>query len=413
MAIYVGIDWASEHHDVYVTNDQAEKLGAFRIGHTVEGLATLKRRVQELCSDPTELRIAMERPDGLLVASLLDGGYAVYPVNPKAVDRYRDRHHSSGAKDDARDALVLAHILRTDGHCYQPMKLEGEGATELRLTVRAYRELVIQSTRLTNQLHACLADYYPVALEVFSDLDQPITLAFLMAYPTPEAARQAGPKRLATWCRRQRYAHPDRIDALVARVRAPALAAPEGVVRARSRQMHGLVAALRAVLVAKQVHERALQELLGKHPDGGLFLALPGAGVVTAAALLGELGEDREGCRSAADLQAVGGTAPVTIQSGKSRRVVRRRACNRHLHEALLQFARCSLMRAAHGDERVAWVHEVYQACRTIGKTAQQAYRIIANRWAAILWAMWTRHEPYDHVRYDQARRARALPKAS
>lgn len=413
MPVYGGIDWADDHHDVYVTNEQAGKLAAFRVAHTVDGLATLRQRLREVGAEPEALQIAIERPDGLLVASLLDWGYAVYPINPKAVDRYRDRHQTSGAKDDARDAMVLAHILRTDGHCYRRLAREGEVVMELRLTIRAYRDLVTESTRLTNQLRTCLSDYYPAALTLFDDLDQPITLAFLQQYPTLTLARSAGPKRLAAWCRRQDYSHPERIEALVAQVRAPALAATEAVVRARSRQVLGLVAALQAVVAAKKTHERALKELLGRHPDGGLFLALPGAGVVTAAALLGELSEDRTNLPTAADLQAVGGTAPVTIQSGKSRRVVRRRACNRHLYEALIQFARCSLMRAGHGDERVAWVKEAYVARRQAGDTAQQAYRVIANRWATILWAMWTRREASDHARYAKARAARALPKAS
>jgi len=419
MPVYVGIDWADDHHDVYVTNDQAEKLAAFRVAHTVEGLATLRQRLREVSAEPETLQLAIERPDGLLVASLLDWGYAVYPINPKAVDRYRDRHQTSGAKDDARDAMVLAHILRTDGHCYRRLAREGEVVTELRLTIRSYRDLVTESTRLTNQLRTCLADYYPAALTLFDDLDQPITLAFLQQYPTPALARSAGPKRLAAWCRRQDYSHPERIEALVAQVRAPALSTTEAVVRARSRQVLGLVPALQAVVDAKKTHERALKELLGRHPDGGLFLALPGAGVVTAAALLGELSEDRTSLPTAADLQAAPTpagrpwTAPVTIQSGKSRRVVRRRACNAHLHEALIQFARCSLMRAGHGDERVAWVREAYAARRQAGDTAQQAYRVIAHRWAAILWAMGPRREAYDHARYAKARAARALPKAS
>lgn len=412
MAIYVGIDWAEDHHDVHITDEQAGKLGAFRIAHTVEGLATLTQRLRAISPQPAGVEIAIERPDGLLVAALLEAGYTIYPINPKAVDRYRDRHQASGAKDDGRDALVLAHILRTDRHRYRPLGREGEVATELRLTIRAYRDLVAESTRLSNQVRTCLLDYYPAALDCFSKLDQPITLTFLAAFPTPAAARKAGRKRLETWTKKQGYSHPEKLDELVAQLSAPALEASEGVVRARSRYLLGLIAALRAVVAAKQLHERALEDLLGRHPDGGLFLALPGAGVVTAAALLGELGEDRSSLPTAADLQAVGGAAPVTIQSGKARYVRRRRACNQHLHQALVQLARCSHMQAALGKAEVAWVQEVYIARRQAGDTVARAYRAIANRWAVILWAIWTRHEPYDAARYAQARRARALPKA-
>ncbi len=185
MPVYVGIDWANEHHDVCVTNERADPLGAFRIDHTVAGLELLAQRLAEACPDPGEIHIAIERPDGLLVAALLDRHYVVHPVNPKAVDRYRDRHRSSGAKDDIRDALVLAHILRTDRDRFRPLAPEGDVAAELRLTIRSYRDLVADGTRLVNQIQTCLGDYYPAGLAFFGQLDQGITLAFLAAFPSP------------------------------------------------------------------------------------------------------------------------------------------------------------------------------------------------------------------------------------
>jgi hypothetical protein len=403
-----------------MTDEAADKLGAFRIGHDVAGVDELARRIAALGAAPETVRVAIERPDGLLrpggTRALLERGYAVYPINPKAAERYRERHGTSGAKDDARDARVLAHILRTDGEHFRRLTPEGEVAAELRLTIRAYRELVAEGTRLVNQLHTCLADYYPAASDLFGRLDQSITLDFLEAFPTPEAARAAGREGILAWLKERGYAQPKRADGVAERATARGLAAGAGVVRARRRQALGLVAALRAVVTAKREHERALEEIMGRHPDGGLFTALPGAGTITAAALLGELGEDRSNFSSADALRQVGGTAPVTIQSGKAKRVVRRRACDpgapRALRDALLQFARTSRMRAALGDARVAWVLEVYTARRKAGDTAPQADRVVANRWAAILWAMWTRREAYDHARYAKARAARALPKA-
>ena len=395
-----------------MTDEAAGKLGAFRITHDVAGVDELARRIAVLGVEPKVVRVAIERPDGLLVAALLERGYAVYPINPKAAERYRERHGTSGAKDDARDARVLAHILRTDGEHFRKLTPEGEVVAELRLTIRPYRELVTEGTRLVNQLHACLADYYPAAADLFGRLDQLITLDFLEAFSTPEAACAAGQEGILTWLKDHGYAQPKRAAGIAERATAKGLAAGAGVVRARRRQALGLVAALRAVVDAKREHEWALEEILGRHPDGGLFTALPGAGTVTAAALLGELGEDRGAFSSADALRQIGGTAPVTIQSGKAKRVVRRRACDRHLRDALLQFARTSRMRAALGDERVAWVLEVYAARRKVGDTTPQADRVVANRWAAILWAMWTRREAYDHARYAKARAARALPKA-
>lgn len=304
VAVYVGVDWAGEHHDVFVTNERSEQLGAFRIAHSIEGIDLLTKRLRALGVAPAAVQIAIERPDGLLVAALVEQGYAVYPINPKAVDRYRDRHHTSGAKDDARDAQALADILRTDGERFRPLAAESELAAELRLTIRAYRDLVAEGVRFTNQLHSCLGDYYPSALGLFSDLDAPISLAFLVAFPTPDAARVTGRDGIVGWLKEQGYAHPKRAEQVAERATAKGLTAGGGVVRARSRQMLGLVAALQAVVAAKQAHVKALEELLGQHPDGGLFLGLPGAGVVTAAALLGEMGEDRDALPSAQALQS-------------------------------------------------------------------------------------------------------------
>ena len=192
----MGIDWAGDHHDVAVTDEGAGLLARFRVEHSVAGLDELVGRLVALGAGPSgEVRVALERPDGLLVANLLERGYAVYPVSPKAVGRYRDRHQGSGAKDDARDAWVLANILRTDGHRFAPLGVEGEVAAELRLTARAHRDLVQEGTRLANQLHACLADYYPAAPTLFGQLGQPIALAFLQAFPTPGAGRGAGRAR--------------------------------------------------------------------------------------------------------------------------------------------------------------------------------------------------------------------------
>lgn len=411
---YVGIDWAGEHHDVAVTTDEAAPVAQFQVAHNVDGLTALRERLAAVAAGPAASQVAIERPDGLLVAALLEWGYRVYPVNPKAVDRYRDRYSMAGAKDDRRDAWVLANILRTDGARFTPLRAEGEAAAELRLTARAYHDLVKEGVRLGNQLRACLADYYPQALTLFGQLEAPLTLAFLGDFPDPQAARQADPAAVRAWCLQHHYRQPAGIAALLDKLARPSLEQPNaGVVRARRRQMLALASALRVVVAAQQEHERALAALLGQHPDGARFLALPGAGVTTAAALLGELGEDREQLPSADTLRAVGGTAPVTIRSGKQRQVVRRRACNHAPHQALVQFARTSMLQAANGKQEVAWVLALYRARRAAGDSAQAAYRVVANRWAGILWAMWTRREAYDPHRYGQACQARRLPKAS
>ena len=155
------------------------------------------------------------------------------------------------------------------------MSPESDLAAELRLTIRAYRDLVAEGVRFTNQLHSCLGDYYPSALGLFSDLDAPISLAFLVAFPTPDAARAAGRDGIVGWLKEQGYAHPRRAEQVAERATAKGLTAGGGVVRARSRQMLGVVAALQAVLAAKQAHVKALEELLGQHPGARMRALRP------------------------------------------------------------------------------------------------------------------------------------------
>jgi hypothetical protein len=100
--LYVGVDWAADHHDIYLTDEAAGKLGAFRITHDVAGVDELARRIAALGVAPEAVRVAIERPDGLLEAALLERGYAIYPINPKAAEHYRERHGTSGAKHPLR-----------------------------------------------------------------------------------------------------------------------------------------------------------------------------------------------------------------------------------------------------------------------------------------------------------------------
>ena len=180
--IYIGIDWGDQKHHVFITNDSGAALANFAITHCVEGFATLENRVKGLSPEPKHCLFALEIASGLLIGYLLEKGYTVYPINPKAVDRYR----VSGAKSDPHDAMVLAHILRTDRQHHQSLMPSSELARELLLLTRDHQNLVQQHTRLLNQLTACLKEYYPPALRFFSSLNQPLALAFLSHFPTPD-----------------------------------------------------------------------------------------------------------------------------------------------------------------------------------------------------------------------------------
>jgi len=127
------------------------------------------------------------RVPGKITERLVDAGPAVYPMNPKAAERYRDRKAPSGAKDDALDAWSFADALRTDGHGWRPLLAQDPLTTELRLLCRDEIKLIEQRTALVNQLRAALCEYYPAALAAFDDWTAEGPWRFVIAFPDPPA----------------------------------------------------------------------------------------------------------------------------------------------------------------------------------------------------------------------------------
>jgi hypothetical protein len=253
----------------------------------------------------------------------------------------------------------------------------------------------LAGTRLVNQLTACLKAYYPVALEFFSKLNQPSTLAFLQAYPTLEAARGASVEELAALLRQQRHPQPQRTAARIySQVRQPQLQADPVTTRTKSRLMLVLVEQIK-------VYDQEIHRFFGLHPDNPLFCSLPGAGKRLTPRLLAEWGDDREWYVAAGSIQALAGTSPVAYQSGNYRKAHKRYACGKPLRNALHQFAWQS-------TRQEPWAGEFYQGKRAEGKSHSMAVRALANLWVRIIYAMWLKHEPYDASTFLAARQAHA-----
>src|SRR6266498_4148979 len=187
---YAGIDWADDHHDVVVIDEAGAMVASFRVAHTAAGLADLTTALAQITGEAAKEQLAciVETNHGLLIAALLSAGFAVYPVNPKTVDR---RRNAAGVKTDQIDAYLLAKTGRSDLADLRRLTPDSPLVQELKALTRDQDSLIQSQTRLVNQLTAGLKAYYPVALELFSKLHQPATVAFLQAYPTPAAARAA------------------------------------------------------------------------------------------------------------------------------------------------------------------------------------------------------------------------------
>ncbi|HET9700608.1 MAG TPA: transposase [Burkholderiales bacterium] len=181
---FAGLDWASQSHALCIIDERGEICERLEIEHNAAGLARLQRRLAHFGRP----RIAIERPSGLIVDTLVDAGFAVVPIHPNAVKATRPRYRSHGAKSDASDAYLLADLLRTDGHRFAPLAPQSDEIRALRALVRGRDDLVATRTQLANQLRSLLESFWPGAALVFAEIDSPIALAFIERYPTPESA---------------------------------------------------------------------------------------------------------------------------------------------------------------------------------------------------------------------------------
>ena len=393
---FVGLDWASAAHAVCVLDGAGRLVWQGVIPHTAAGLTDLVRRLARLAS-PAESAIAIERPSGLLVDTLVEAGFRVVPIHPNALKATRPRYAAAPGKSDPGDAYILADVLRTDGHRFRPLQPSSDATRALRAAVRTRDDLVATRIQLANQLRSLLESFWPGAAAVFADIDSPIALAYLDTYPTPESAARLGEQRLGRFLQRHAYCGRRSAAALLARLRA----APEGRAAALESETKGqLVRSLVAVLqpLVEQLHELEglIAAQLAQHPDGALLQSFPRTGTVNAAQLLAELGDDRVRFASAAQLTAEAGVAPVTHSSGKHRGVTCRFACNKRLRQAATTWADNS--RHAH-----SWAAAIYRQARARGCHHPHAVRILAHAWLRVLWRCWQDATPYDPTRHRQA----------
>ena len=391
---YVGIDWSDSHHDVYITNDSAEQLGSFVIPNSYSGLEHLKEHLVKLSFKPSDILVAVECYEGLLILSLLEEGYNVYPINPKAVNRYRDRYRMSSSKSDPKDTMVLANILRTDLHMHKPLSKQSVENAGLKHLTRAHKSLIHQKVALTNQLTNQLKNYYPIILQIFSRIDQKITLAFLKQYPTPGKASSARVEELQAFFRKEGYTHPHKVPFICEALQEPPLKAPKELVEVHQMIVLSLIAAIRCLLDQIELMEGQIAIKFSKSPHQEVFSSLP-TGLVTAARLNGELGNDISRYPTPEYLQTDAGTAPIMRRSGKIAVVYFRRECNKHLRDAFQGLARDSA-------KKCTWARQYFKKQIELGHRPSRAYRALANRWVAIVWKMLQEGQLFSQARLEK-----------
>ena len=394
MTLYVGDDWAEDHHDVHLMNEAGERLAARRLPEGVEGVTALHELLAEHASGPGEVVIGIETDRGPWVSALLAAGYRVYAVNPRSASRYRDRHHVGGGKSDAGDAKLLADLVRTDRHNHREVAGDSDEASAVRVLARAHQQLVWDRNRQTNRLRNALREYFPQALQAFPSLAHGDALGVLARAPGPrEAARLSTAKIRSALRRGGRQRNLERRAAEVRdALRSPQLEAPPAVSRAYAATTSVTVAQIEAINRQIAALEAELESSFEQHPDAATYRSMPGLGVVLGARVLGELGDDPERYESAKSRRNYAGTSPLTVASGRKRTVRMRYIRNRRLADAIQQWALCSL-RASPG------CRDFYDRRRAAGDLHHQALRALGNRLVGYLHGCLRDRTLYDESR--------------
>ena len=399
-SLFVGIDWADKDHQVCAVDAQGKRLTEFSVEHSAAGMTRLASRLLELAQAASKCAVAIELTRGPIVEGLLERGFDVFAINPKQLDRFRDRHTTAGAKDDRRDAYVLADSLRNDRPRFRRLELDEPLIIRLRELSRTHRELQNDLGRLSSRLREQLHRYFPQLLNFSSGADEPWLWSLLLKAPTPHEARRLKKAQL-TKLLKDHHIRRFSADALHQALAQSSLQLAPGSIEAASEHVHSLIARLRPTHEQLRLCDRRLGELLaqlaeqpasdaseGEHRDAEILLSLPGVGKFNGAAMLSEASQALR-MRDYATLASLSGVAPVTRQSGSRRVVFMRRACSHRLRDALYSWANCSIQ-----NDQAALQH--YRNARQRGLDHNPALRTLGQRWLRILVAMLRDRTLYD-----------------
>jgi transposase len=383
---FAGLDWASNHHDISIVNGSGAIVAQWRFEHTGEGWKEALKRIKS----HGKVAVAVETNQGLAVQQLLEAGIAVYPISPKAAERYRGRKAPSGVKDDQLDAWSLADALRVDGHGWRPLGGQDPLVSELRLLCTDEITLIEQRTALINQLQAALREYYPAALEAFEDWTAESTWRFVLRFPSPEALARAGKRKWEKFLHAHKLWRKETAEKrLEIFARAREFAGIEPVTAARSLLAQSVAKVLITLEAQLRAYRRRIEALFESHPDHHLFGSLPGAGPKLAPRLLSFVLNRTAEIEEVGGLQALAGMAPVTLKSGQITKVRLRWHCDKPLRHTVHLWADKS-------RPRCAWAQAYYQAHRERGHSHACALRCLGQRWLKILFKMLETKTPYD-----------------
>lgn len=410
---FVGVDWATQEHQVCVLDPRRKVLHEWVVKHTGDALADLADRLAKL-ADPGLIAVSIETPRGAVVEMLMERGFAVFHLNPKQLDRFRDRHTVAGAKDDRRDAYVLGDSLATDLHLFHRVHADDDDIVVLRELARADDDLAKELNGLTNRLREQLLRFFPQVLELSPSADDPWVWDLLTVVPNPAAAAKASTKSVARVLTEHRIRRVDAVEVLEV-LRQKPLGVSAGAVAAAGAHIALLVPRLQLVANQRKAIAAKVKGLLqalaekeppegqnSEHRDVSILLSLPGVGWKVTVTMLVEASQALAE-RDYQALRSLAGVAPVTKQTGKNKRgrAEMRRAANNRLRNANYHWARVSAQTDPHAKAQ-------YAALRAKGHTHGRALRSVADRNLRILMGMLRSGTLYDPARPPKAAREAA-----
>jgi transposase len=405
---YVGVDWASATHYAYALDATGQKLDHRSFPHSGEGLADLVGWIRTTSGhEPSHIAVGIEVPHGPVVESLMDAGFLVHAINPKQLDRFRDRFTMAGAKDDRLDAFVLADSLRTDRRFYRFLEPMHSTIIELREWSRMTEDLSAERNRLANRFRHQLWRYFPQVIDLSEDWARGWILDLWDMIPTPAKARRVRTVTVERLLKRSRVKKWT-AESLLAHLRTTPIAVAHGVTEACVAHCKILMARLRLVMEQMKAAMKQLERLcsaVAELPpatqaapdtrcDPDILRSLPGVGPIVLAALLSE-GYDAVARRDVHALRALSGVVPVTRRSGKQYMVVMRQACPHRLRTAVYHWARVAVLHDFHSRNR-------YSAMRKRGHSHARALRSVGSRLIGVACAMLQTGELFYRDRIPQ-----------
>lgn len=388
--IFCGVDWAENHHDIALVNTAGMVVARKRVSADMSGFTELVELITEHGGSPGSTPVAIETDKNLFVVALDAAGFTVYPINPRALARYRERHGQAGAKSDPADATALANILRTDRHMHRPLPVISGQALRIKALARQHQEAIWALHQTVSRLRSVLLEFYPQAVRGFPNLQHYAATAVLASAPTPAAAQRLTKRRIEAILHRcGRRNNASLVQQILTDLKAPALRQSSPVEEALGTTVEGLLRIVGAMRDAVEQLEGEVTTELEQHPLAPILRSAPGIGAVLAARILAEIGDDPARFSNAAGLRAFAGTAPVTRASGRSHYVKARKVRNKRLGDACHWWAFAALTRSpaarAHYDHR-----------RGKGDHHNAALRNLANKLLGRLWWCLANGELWD-----------------